>query len=85
MLLDSNYNAKLGDFGFSLEMPSSNTKRTLVTRPFLTFSQGYGAPEVADGFYSAKSDVYSYGVVSNRDLVSLALLLWYNTYNYRLY
>ena len=65
VLIDSAYTAKLGDFGFSLEMPEINPKRTLVTSPFLAFTQGYTAPEVTEGSYSPKSDVYSYGVVSN--------------------
>ena len=65
VLIDGSFTAKLGDFGFSLEMPSTNPKRTLVTRPFLAFTQGYSAPEITEGSYSTKSDVYSYGVVSN--------------------
>lgn len=63
VLIDSNYCAKLGDFGFSLEMPSIECGRTVVTSPFVAFTQGYCPPEITDGHYSPKSDVYSYGIV----------------------
>ena len=65
MLIDSNYTAKLGDFGFSLEMPNIKTGKTVVTSPFVAFTQGYCAPEVTEGHCSPKSDVYSHGIVSD--------------------
>lgn len=64
VLIDANFTAKLGDFGFSLEMPSVEPGKTIVTCPIAVFTQGYCAPEVAEGHCSTKSDVYSYGVVS---------------------
>ncbi|XP_045806595.1 probable serine/threonine-protein kinase PBL9 isoform X2 [Trifolium pratense] len=55
VLLDSNYNAKLSNFGLA-------KGGTAVDKSRLTY--GYAAPEyLATGNHSAKSDVYSFGVV----------------------
>ena len=59
-MLDEHFNAKLGDFGFTVELHSTAHGRTLVTAPFVARTQGYFAPEIK---ISPKSDVYSYGVV----------------------
>ncbi|XP_062210766.1 receptor-like cytoplasmic kinase 176 [Phragmites australis] len=61
ILLDSDYNAKLSDFGLAKDGPSGD-KSHVSTRVMGT--QGYAAPEyIATGHLTAKSDVYSYGVV----------------------
>lgn len=61
VLLDSQYNAKLSDFGLAKDGPTG--KNTHVsTRVMGTY--GYAAPEyVATGHLTAKNDVYSFGVV----------------------
>eukprot|EP00252_Welwitschia_mirabilis_P004433 TRINITY_DN14780_c0_g1_i1.p1 TRINITY_DN14780_c0_g1~~TRINITY_DN14780_c0_g1_i1.p1 ORF type:complete len:415 (-),score=48.35 TRINITY_DN14780_c0_g1_i1:349-1593(-) len=61
ILLDSNFNSKLSDFGLAKDGPTGD--RTHVsTRVMGTY--GYAAPEyVATGRLTAKSDVYSFGVV----------------------
>ncbi|XP_038977615.1 probable serine/threonine-protein kinase PIX13 [Phoenix dactylifera] len=61
ILLDSNYNAKLSDFGLAKNGPSDGdshvTTRVMGTR-------GYAAPEyIATGHLYVKSDVYGFGVV----------------------
>ncbi|KAK9727240.1 hypothetical protein RND81_05G267600 [Saponaria officinalis] len=61
LLLDSNYNAKLSDFGLAKDGPTGD-KSHVSTR--VTGTDGYAAPEyVATGHLTAKSDVYSFGVV----------------------
>ncbi|EEC72262.1 hypothetical protein OsI_05407 [Oryza sativa Indica Group] len=61
VLLDSNYNAKLSDFGLAKDGPTGD-KSHVSTRVMGTY--GYAAPEyLATGHLSAKSDVYSFGVV----------------------
>ncbi|KFK44604.1 hypothetical protein AALP_AA1G280500 [Arabis alpina] len=61
ILLDSEFNAKLSDFGLAKEGPTGD--RTHVSTQVMG-TQGYAAPEyVATGRITAKSDVYSFGVV----------------------
>ncbi|GJN08302.1 hypothetical protein PR202_ga26208 [Eleusine coracana subsp. coracana] len=61
ILLDTDYNAKLSDFGLAKDGPTGD-KSHVSTRVMGT--QGYAAPEyLATGHLTAKSDVYSYGVV----------------------
>ncbi|MBA0728793.1 hypothetical protein Golax_001665 [Gossypium laxum] len=61
VLLDSNYNAKLSDFGLAKDGPTGD-KSHVSTRVIGTY--GYAAPEyLATGHLTAKSDVYSFGVV----------------------
>ncbi|GAB4824413.1 Probable serine/threonine-protein kinase pbl9 [Ancistrocladus abbreviatus] len=61
VLLDLNYNAKLSDFGLAKDGPTGD-KSHVSTRVMGTY--GYAAPEyLATGHLTAKSDVYSYGVV----------------------
>ncbi|XP_057978985.1 receptor-like cytoplasmic kinase 176 isoform X2 [Malania oleifera] len=61
VLLDSNYDAKLSDFGLAKDGPTGD-KSHVSTRVMGTF--GYAAPEyMATGHLTAKSDVYSFGVV----------------------
>ncbi|KAK6943646.1 Protein kinase domain [Dillenia turbinata] len=61
ILLDSNYNAKLSDFGLARDGPTGD-KSHVSTRVVGTY--GYAAPEyLATGHLTAKSDVYSFGVV----------------------
>ncbi|KAM7256490.1 hypothetical protein ACFE04_012231 [Oxalis oulophora] len=59
ILLDSNFNAKLSDFGLSVSDPARN-KNSLK----LSGTLGYVAPEyLLDGKLTDKSDVYAFGVV----------------------
>lgn len=61
ILLDSNYNAKLSDFGLARDGPTGD-KSHVSTRVMGTF--GYAAPEyLSTGHLTAMSDVYSFGVV----------------------
>ena len=52
--------SKLGDFGFSYEIPQHKLGRTFVTAPSLARTEGYYAPEVAHGQISPKADIYSW-------------------------
>nr|ACJ84948.1 unknown [Medicago truncatula]AFK35293.1 unknown [Medicago truncatula] len=59
VLLDSNYNAKLSNFGLAKNL-SLVDKSHVPTK----LTSGYTAPEyLATGNHTAKSDVYSFGVV----------------------
>ncbi|MBA0774344.1 hypothetical protein Gotri_009561 [Gossypium trilobum] len=61
ILLDSDYNAKLSDFGLARDGPTGDNTH-VSTR--VVGTQGYAAPEyVATGRLTPKSDVYSFGVV----------------------
>ncbi|KAL3523824.1 hypothetical protein ACH5RR_016658 [Cinchona calisaya] len=61
ILLDSNYNAKLSDFGLAKDGPTDG-KSYVSTRVMGTY--GYAAPEyMATGHLTTKSDIYSLGVV----------------------
>ncbi|KDP34511.1 hypothetical protein JCGZ_11061 [Jatropha curcas] len=61
VLLDSDYNAKLSDFGLARDGPTGDNTH-VSTR--VVGTRGYAAPEyVATGHLTPKSDVYSFGVV----------------------
>ncbi|KAL6574718.1 hypothetical protein OROMI_012003 [Orobanche minor] len=61
ILLDSNYNAKLSDFGLARDGPTDDRSH-VSTRVMGTY--GYAAPEyLSTGHLTAKSDVYTFGVV----------------------
>lgn len=61
ILLDSDYNAKLSDFGLAKDGPGDG-KSHVSTRVMGTY--GYAAPEyVMTGHLTARSDIYSFGVV----------------------
>ncbi|XP_075489352.1 putative serine/threonine-protein kinase PBL18 [Primulina tabacum] len=61
VLLDSEFNAKLSDFGLARAGPKGD--RTHVSTRVIG-TKGYAAPEyVATGRLTSKCDVYSYGVV----------------------
>ena len=60
VMLDSNFNAKLGDFGLARLVDHGKGSQTTV----LAGTMGYMAPESATrGKASRESDVYSFGVV----------------------
>ena len=64
ILLDASGGGRIGDFGFSLELPKvTSDGRSLYTAMAFARSEGCYPPELARGMYSEKSDVYSYGVV----------------------
>ncbi|CAH8392602.1 unnamed protein product [Eruca vesicaria subsp. sativa] len=61
ILLDSDFNGKLSDFGLARDGPMGETSY-VTTRVMATF--GYAAPEyVSTDRLKARSDVYSFGVV----------------------
>ncbi|CAH2060856.1 unnamed protein product [Thlaspi arvense] len=61
ILLDSNYNAKLSDFGLAKDGPEGD--HTHVTTRVMG-TQGYAAPEyIMTGHLTTMNDVYSFGVV----------------------
>ncbi|ONK82042.1 uncharacterized protein A4U43_C01F35530 [Asparagus officinalis] len=61
ILLDSEFNAKLSDFGLAKEGPKGDATH-VSTRVMGTY--GYAAPEyIMTGHLTAKSDVYGFGVV----------------------
>lgn len=61
ILLDTEYNAKLSDFGLAKDGPVGD-KSHVSTRIMGTY--GYAAPEyIMTGHLTPRSDVYSYGVV----------------------
>ncbi|GFQ01202.1 serine/threonine-protein kinase at5g01020 [Phtheirospermum japonicum] len=61
ILLDSDFNAKLSDFGLAKDGPEGDDTH-VSTRVMGT--QGYAAPEyIMTGHLTAASDVYSFGVV----------------------
>ncbi|KAK6778618.1 hypothetical protein RDI58_025336 [Solanum bulbocastanum] len=61
ILLDSDYNAKLSDFGLARDGPIGDQSH-VSTRVMGTY--GYAAPEyLSTGHLTAKNDVYSFGVV----------------------
>ncbi|KAI3445812.1 hypothetical protein Pfo_002477 [Paulownia fortunei] len=60
IMLDSNFNAKLGDFGLARLVDHEKGSQTTV----LAGTMGYMAPEcVVTGRASKESDVYSFGIV----------------------
>ncbi|WOL14207.1 hypothetical protein Cni_G22987 [Canna indica] len=62
ILLDSDYQAKLSDFGLAKYGPEGDDTHVSTSRVMGT--QGYAAPEyIMTGHLTAKSDVYSFGVV----------------------
>lgn len=65
ILLDENYNAKVSDFGFCVQLNTSSNKTIFTAIPGegMPGTRGYIAPECCDGKFSMKSDVYSYGIV----------------------
>ncbi|GAB4842640.1 hypothetical protein Ancab_012613 [Ancistrocladus abbreviatus] len=62
ILLDTDYTAKLSDFGFARDGPGED--KTHITTKNIIGTKGYAAPEyVMTGHLTTLSDVYSFGVV----------------------
>ena len=61
-MLDSNFIAKLGDFGFARRKPRIENGQSFWMGETCG-TQGYTAPEVARGEVSPKVDVYAFGIV----------------------
>ncbi|XP_058227970.1 L-type lectin-domain containing receptor kinase IX.1-like [Rhododendron vialii] len=85
IMLDSNYNAKLGDFGLARLVDHESGLETTV----MAGTMGYLAPEcVSTGKASKESDIFSFGIVAleiacgrkpverNRNLGEVVLLEW---------
>lgn len=64
ILLDIKLNARISDFGFTIQMPKSVKNTTIVSSGCLSGTNGYKAPEYGELKFSIKSDVFSFGVVS---------------------
>ena len=64
ILLSGAYMAKLGDFGFAIELPQLSHGITMFSSECMIRSEGYYPAEISMGRYSDRSDVYSFGVVS---------------------
>ena len=76
ILLDQYLNAKLGDFGSSQQMPKLLGGKSMITVAVAAKSWGYSPPEMDMCHVSHKSDVYSYGVVSQ-------VYTYYHTFVYK--
>lgn len=59
------FRAKLGDFGFAIELPRVSGGQTLFSSQCMVRFEGYYPSEVTLGKYSDRCDVYSFGVVCN--------------------
>ena len=46
MLLDKDWKAVVGDFGFALEIPKSESGRTFITAPLVARTEGYFPSEI---------------------------------------
>ncbi|CAL5358238.1 unnamed protein product [Camellia sinensis] len=61
VMLDSNFNTKLGDFGLARFVDHGKNTQTTI----LAWTRGYMAPEyLVTGKASRESDVYSFGIVA---------------------
>lgn len=63
-MLDGYLNPKLADFGFALELPKLSHGTTVFAASFIARSDGYFPSEITSGTFSDRSDIFSYGIVS---------------------
>ena len=64
ILIDEHGCGRIGDFGFSWEVPQVIAGRTMFTAKSFPRSEGYYPSELTHGQCGPKSDVYSMGIVS---------------------
>ena len=64
ILLDGALRAKIGDFGFAMEMPKPTGGKSFVRTSSVCGTRGYVAPEFHQGEMGPKADVFSFGVVN---------------------
>ncbi len=75
ILIDICDNGRIGDFGFSLELPEIVEGRSMFTAQAFARMEGYYPSELSVGHFSTKSDVYCYGVVIHTVLCVFVLLI----------
>ena len=60
ILITKDFRAKIGDFGFAVELPRVVGGRTLLDSVSFARTEGYYPPELSEGRFGPKSDMYSY-------------------------
>ena len=75
-MIDGHGRGRIGDFGFSWEVPQVVSGRSMFTAKAFARSEGYYPTELTHGQCGPRTDVYSLGVVRHLYLtMSLSLQL----------